>query len=290
MEDTWLQFSFFESTDLIKQFYKKKHGLAMNSGKAKEIVSSFAQGREYFNSAKNASILVRPLLLYYGVLALSRGLILFLDHSTRENSLKKSHGLEVVNWGNELANGIDKLPTLKVKLHRSGTFFELCQATSNLETSIVYIAPFPNTVVINKPVTPSFNNTLVSINEIISRIPELYELYETTFNTSSNCFPCIVFILSWNSQTDISVFETSIGSLDENLIRRKFSIPDDIKLVRSNRNNFFGNINNYSYRLLHSGLIELISKLPLINNDDKNNIYLIALALQKISLQLSSEA
>lgn len=71
----WQSLTLYENTDLVRDLYKRKHGGSMNATKAWEVASQFAQGRQYYQSAAGAGDLVRPLILFYGTMALSRGLV-----------------------------------------------------------------------------------------------------------------------------------------------------------------------------------------------------------------------
>ena len=93
MSEAWQQLSLYESKDLVSGFYEGYHGGDITAEKAKEIKSHLAQGREFFSSASQTCELIRPLLICYGVLSLSRGLILFLDLISREGTISNSHGL-----------------------------------------------------------------------------------------------------------------------------------------------------------------------------------------------------
>ena len=128
MNDTWHFLREFESKDLVKRYIKKKYDFELNSAKAYEIVSAFKQGRSYFESVQIADISVKPLLLYYGIVSLSRGLILILNKEARENNIKPSHGLKITNWSDVEASG--KLENIIVKT-TNGTFRELISATNN---------------------------------------------------------------------------------------------------------------------------------------------------------------
>ena len=128
MNNTWHFLREFESKDLVKKYIKKKYDFELNSAKAYEILSAFKQGRSYFESVQVADISVKPLLLYYGVVSLSRGLILILNKEARENNIKPSHGLKITNWSDVEASG--KLESIIVKT-TNGTFRELLSATNN---------------------------------------------------------------------------------------------------------------------------------------------------------------
>ena len=57
----------------------------------------FAHGRQYFRNAARSEMSVKPLLLYYGALSCSRGVILANNAEKKEESLKPRHGLETVD-------------------------------------------------------------------------------------------------------------------------------------------------------------------------------------------------
>lgn len=128
MNDIWHFLREFESKDLVKRYIKTKFGYEINTSKATEITSAFKQGRSYFESVVSADVSVKPLLQYYGIVALSRGLILILNRDSRENNIFPSHGLKINNWTDISSTG--KFENIIVK-SSSGTFKELLKATNN---------------------------------------------------------------------------------------------------------------------------------------------------------------
>ena len=144
MTNRWERLSLYESRDLLSRFYQKRHGRELSAGKSYEIIAHLAQGRGFFASARQSSELVRPLLLHYGVYALSRGLILFLDASMHEYSLPPSHGIKAEDWQNVLkgpvSGGIDQLPNLPLMI-RGGTFEVLSKVTHNVERCLIHAVP-----------------------------------------------------------------------------------------------------------------------------------------------------
>ena len=127
---TWYALREFETRDITSRSYESRHKLDLSATKAREISSNFVQAREYFRNASEADFTVRPLLLYYGVTSLSRGLTLFLDPKKRETSLKQSHGLQISDWGQELSSGLNKIGNLRIRL-TNGLFHDLLTSTSN---------------------------------------------------------------------------------------------------------------------------------------------------------------
>lgn len=129
MTDTWNELLEFETRDLVKRYFSEVHQSVANAWKIKEVTANFIQGREYFRNAAQSNITVRPLLIYYGVLSLSRGLILTLNPKLTEKTLKGSHGIEIKNWEEILKSKEFEKISISVE---EGTFSELISATQNV--------------------------------------------------------------------------------------------------------------------------------------------------------------
>ena len=128
MNRIWNELLEFETRDLIERFMRKKFGRETSSRKIYQITSNFIQSREYFKSAENSNITVRPLLQYYGVMALSKALILALNFSQTEEQLKPSHGLVIKNWKKIIKT--KEFEFLEISVG-DGTFSELIKSTEN---------------------------------------------------------------------------------------------------------------------------------------------------------------
>jgi len=274
--EVWTRISLFESTDIVKRLFKRRHGRELSAAKANEVVSCLAQGREYIMASKVSGDFVRPLFLYYGVLSLSRGLILFLNPSLRECGLSKSHGLSAEGWGKVLAQGIKHIGKLEIKLGH-GTFRQLLDVTGNEERSFIDQAPRPNKVILTRRrgfAAPE--GTTVKAKELFSRISCLHEIYEHTFEEKSACYRGFVFNLSMETQTDIGIFSGRFGLPQESEIRSLFSIPAEIKLRMSSRSKSMPQARQWNYKLQHKNVQELVHALPNLENIDPDQIFLIA--------------
>lgn len=128
MNKVWNELLEFETRDLVERHVKRRLGGQPNAKKVQQITSNFIQGREYFKSAETSSITVKPLLQYYGVMALSKGLILFLNHLLTEDQLRGSHGLEIKNWKQIIKS--KEFEKLEIAFGQ-GTFSELLNETKN---------------------------------------------------------------------------------------------------------------------------------------------------------------
>jgi len=127
--DVWNSLSRFQTHDLVRREYERRHGRELSAARTWELTSCFVQAREYFASAKSAAEAVRPLLLYYGVLSVSRGMILFLKPGATEESLKPSHGLRTNNWNATFARQPPTVRGLEVVVE-AGAFAELAAVTA----------------------------------------------------------------------------------------------------------------------------------------------------------------
>lgn len=125
----WNKLLEFESRDLIERYIKKKFERNASARQVLEISSNFIQGREYFKNAQHAAITVKPLLQFYGVSALARGLILAISPKLSESSLTPGHGLNVFKWRENLSKSDFSGLTVTIS---KGAFKDLLVATDNL--------------------------------------------------------------------------------------------------------------------------------------------------------------
>ena len=128
MNKIWHKLYDYESRDLIERFISKKHNRKASARQVSEISSNVIQSREFFRNAEDANLSVKPLLLYYGVNSLSRGLVLLLNPYLSESSLKPSHGLDTINWRQSISE--NNLKDLTVEINNGG-FYELLTSTKN---------------------------------------------------------------------------------------------------------------------------------------------------------------
>jgi hypothetical protein len=127
----WATLSNYQSHELVRRDYQRKHGREANAAHTKEICSPFIQAQHYFRAASLADRTVYPLLLYYGVVSLSRGLTLFLSAGLREAALSASHGLSVRDWQSVFSKNNPDVANLAIRLNSRGTLIELIDATGN---------------------------------------------------------------------------------------------------------------------------------------------------------------
>ena len=187
--DSWYELREFETRDITSRSYSARHSKNLTAAKSREIAASFAQAREYFRSALGADPTVRPLLQYYGVSTLSRGLVLFMAPGLRETQLRESHGLVRSEWKGTLQGSAQEFGALSVKMS-SGLFQELLAAIGNKfyfrhgshEVSFSISARFPR---------PDCEFTL---EEIAARIPDVSDQCAAWLGTRPPFIPLVTAI------------------------------------------------------------------------------------------------
>jgi YaaC-like protein len=284
--DSWARLSLYESTDLVRGAFKARHGRELSAEKAREIVSAVAQGREYFTAAEAAGPLVSPLLQYYGVLSLSRALSLVLSHNLREASLPPKHGITSVGWGNVLAAPDRHPENLEVQI-TDGALLSLLGSIGNSEVSTVFTAPYPSQLnIVRAYGIEALGGAKITLRQLLSRIPDLRDIYERSFGESAANYRAFVFMLSADTQTDIDVFGGRHGLPDQEAFRLELSIPADVVLTESARHNFLPDEPHYRYRLLHPGGSNRINLLPQIENSSDEAMAIVTPFAQGVVVPL----
>ena len=207
--DVWSRLFLYESRDQAARLYQERNSLEANAAKLREINAAFAQAREYFEAAADAAELIRPLLQYYGVLALARGTVLFCRPEMRERSLSQGHGIQITGWDGIDGSDAARLDELNLKF-TGGTFAELALATKNRELqwldAEVTDQLFHGDVRINKPRPAPANGTSVQVHELLRRLPALSDLYEEMFDRASACHSATVLLKSDAKRAEIIIY------------------------------------------------------------------------------------
>jgi hypothetical protein len=186
------------------------------------------QGREYFRNAAAAAETVRPLLLYYGVTSLSVGIILFLNREARESTIPPQHGLQQQDWREKFTPGNDLLQLEVTKT--SGIFDVLYRATEN-RLLMQVSAPDGGLSLGNvRPPLGESSEDTYTLDDVLSRIPELHDLYFQITQKRPN------FILGevmgdTSGATTIRFSSDPVGGItSEAELRSRFQLPDDLIL------------------------------------------------------------
>jgi hypothetical protein len=225
MNQNWNKLLEFETRDLVEHFIKARFNRNASAAKIHEITSNFIQGREYFKSAQNSDFTVRPLLQYYGVLALSKGLILALNPQLSETHLKSSHGLEVKNW-KEIIKSKD-FGKLQISVG-DGSFSELLNATENTN----YLRANSSVINLKSHLTKPSKGDAISLEQLIQYFPDLSTEFKSW--TGKELDFAVIESVKYDSSKNTSEIKVR-GGLSEDALEKIF--PFSYCLNRTYENN-----------------------------------------------------
>ncbi len=266
MNKNWHKLYDFESRDLIERFIDKKYQRKASARQVSEVSSNIIQSREFFRNAENSNLSVKPLLLYYGVNSLTRGLVLLLNPHLSESSLKPSHGLETINWRQSISE--NNLSDLTVEITNGG-FYELLTSTKNKSyfkhnsTGINWKAEFP---------LPSIKSRF-NLGALARIIPDLNLEYNKWKN--ENFLP--LKVSTFNITDAEFIFTTPKSKIDYFTISRNFEndILENISITE-NPQNFQITLPKYLFPQLSQSINETIFGMGdiILSKVIKKNIYL----------------
>ena len=202
----WHEISRFESYDLARSWYQQTHQREMNTAKTRQINAFFIQGREYFKSASSADMSVKPLLLYYGVLSLSRGAILLRNAGKKEESLAQSHGLKEVNWRGTMSGGVKNILDLEIQAKR-GTFLELVESIPNFHQAHYFIHQSRSKAVLQHhlgDIKFCMTGEPLTLGDLLSRLKQTMHRFQGVTGRDPKWFPTTV--TSYAEETHFLLF------------------------------------------------------------------------------------
>lgn len=136
--------------------------------KANQISLSISQANEYFRAAESLTLATKPLLYFYGMLSLSKSLIVANSKETYLENINY-HGLTQRPRNEELKEYHDKPNSWAMEKEYAvvapGVFNELSKVISNFE--------FPD-------------NSIIFLKDILAVCPEIARLYEMYYKEQSN--------------------------------------------------------------------------------------------------------
>ncbi len=168
--DAWRQLLDFESRDLISKYIEENYNRKASERQILEISANFKQGREYFRNAQASDITVKPLLLFYGIQTLSRGLYLCLAPRIASSTLTPSHGLTTFKWQETLA--VPRFDELTVKTCKGG-FIDILEVSEN--TSLLKLRS--NKISGHVQFSMPKENQVIKLNQLLRTFPDLARTY-----------------------------------------------------------------------------------------------------------------
>lgn len=293
--DPWQQLSLYQSRDLLARRYRERHGRALGDAECLGIAAHLIQGQQYFASARGAGDLVRPLLLYYGAVALARGLVLFLRPGAREGTISQGHGVRASGWTAALGGdrgGPRQVPDLSLG-PEAGTFSELAAATANDEPTRVDVQGAvaspgqggeepsypPRWIAKGTSAYPS--GAVLTVREVLGRLPDLAPVYEEALGEPAACvradldtwMPGLVAGPRGRkpSYTSITLYRTRFDLPPLDALAATLGLPHD-RLQEWGSND--GDARRV--KLAHASFGDLASVLPPVRTDLRGSGFLVA--------------
>jgi hypothetical protein len=183
MANDWYEIKFIESATNVRQLIKKSTGRAPNASVAREIAICIQQGRLFFEAAAAAPIQIKPLQIYYGVVAFSQAVIVARTGNSL-STLKRAHGLTDTT---QLSASVE---TLQLRVESNGTFQEFNDTIAPLGRILYYDEHFmPRRY--GKPfdLAGALSNQHIAIRDILARTPGLSNEFSQTFGSLGKTIP-----------------------------------------------------------------------------------------------------
>lgn len=218
MNDTfdWYQVKYLESTANLTDLIRERSGIDISHAVATDIAVNLQQGRAFFEQSELAAMEIRPLLIFYGMLAFARAIILSRRNVTL-STLAPKHGLSDAKTTNGL------LETLEVRIQHQGTFTELIDSTRCLEKLIVHDEDAHTETKLSHPPDGSnvFAGKSINLKEILARIPVVGQLYRETFKDVRRVVGCSHFRLdSFLATTELEIYDYE-GAEDRGILQAR---------------------------------------------------------------------
>ncbi|MFA5239308.1 MAG: YaaC family protein [Phycisphaerae bacterium] len=176
---------FLESTDNLKRVVKKSLGLELNSEVAKGAAICLRHGRLYFEAAEKSPMEIKPLLIFYGIVNYSKGLVIARNLMKIE-ALPQAHGLR------DISSQTSRLKELTVKSEGNGTFQQFNDSICKLDYVDYKNARLNRYDYITVPTaeSSSLENRELTLKDILARMHRLASLYSETFCEDAKTIHC----------------------------------------------------------------------------------------------------
>jgi hypothetical protein len=174
MINDWYDIKFLESATNVREMIGKSTGRKPSASLSREIAVCIQQGRLFFEAAATAPIQIKPLHIYYGVVAFSQAAII-ATKCTSLSTLARTHGLKDVTRHN---GGIEDL---ELRIEGSGTFQEFNDAIAPRGRVWYHEDSMPNWYELPFDVAGQLSSQIVGLKEILARAPGLVGQYSQTF-------------------------------------------------------------------------------------------------------------
>jgi hypothetical protein len=176
MTTDWYAIKFLESATNVRRLARKSTGRRPSASIAQEIAVCIQQGRLFFEAATVSPIQIKPLQIYYGVVAFARAITIARSRHSL-STLKAAHGLA------DTTNSNASIEKLRVCVQTAGAFQDFTDAIAPLGR-IRYIDEYAMPQWYDKPFDSAgrLMGQHIELKDILARIPGLENDFAQTFS------------------------------------------------------------------------------------------------------------
>ncbi|HEU4963570.1 MAG TPA: YaaC family protein [Bacilli bacterium] len=192
----WDTYVYFENEQTTSEFLRERYqelGVEKLTPSVYQATPKFIyaikQAREYYRAAEHCDILTKPLLLYYGMMALGKALITTCDPEYPSTTSVLKHGLSTRKLKREQYSFIED----EVRVQKDGLFNVLHRTLQGPEIE---------------------NGTRYRMKELLAVIPELIHPYRRLYGEPAVC-----------TLEEVAGSETAGETAEEALLRRAWHLP-----------------------------------------------------------------
>ena len=236
--------------------------------KVSDIQFCLRQAKDYMQSAKYASIITKPVLIYYAFVSFATALIIFKNKDKTLNSMPESHGLSMIYPDRINDNTKNQFLKIGAKINTRGLFSELSKMFL-IDTFSMKIGS-NDTLSASKSYKQCFkfnavNETIstIELNWLFSNLTEIWKECNLLLKIENNIFSGQPILYDNKLLFKISRQDEIVS---KEKIQEKLSIISNFTLYDTTIDNFFYKSNN---------LIE-DTIFPLIKTDKNGETFIVA--------------
>ena len=220
MPRDWYDIKFLESASNVRSIINKSSGRSISASIAREIAVCIQQGRLFFEAAETAPLQIKPLQIYYGVVAFAKAVVV-AKRRTSLATLASTHGLT------DITRHDTRVEDLALRISSTGGFQEFNDAIAPLGRIWYYDQYMPRWFEKRFDLSEGLAGQQVDLKDILSRIPNLSESFRQTFSEQANA--ALIYL----------DFEPPVGNVctlridDPNLFSDRSSLVASVKKWRS---------------------------------------------------------
>jgi YaaC-like Protein len=221
MTNDWYEIKFLESATNVRELISNSTGRKPSANIAREVAVCIQQGRLFFEAATQAPIQIKPLQIYYGVVAFAQAVIVATQLRSLA-TLHRGHGIRDITRDNA---GVEDLALC---VDANGTFQEFNDAIAPLGRIWCYYNNFmPHWY--EKPFDSATElcGQTITITDILARVPGLSSKFRQTFELPGKAIPIML---------DFDMLNTGYCKLridDPFLFTDHLSLIDFVKKLRA---------------------------------------------------------